>query len=462
MKNTEVDFLIKEKMQQTIKSAKQIKGEISLLGDEFLSHLCLVLASLSEGQSKIENLSSSFLVNQTIDCLKKLGVEIEIEENQAVVSGVGLDGLKLPEDELFFGDSESTLFLLAPILANLSGQSCLWGNFNLCEKFFNSSQKLFDKLGIFLTLIPGEREGKILIEGAEFKKIEQKLSNDFLFNNSLLLLSLFADESKFGLNEDDYLSLNLYKSFGAKIEEETEKIEETEEYRFLRRRKKADKPKTWIRVKGRENLLAQNIFLPNDSFLSSLFLVLALLLKKSQITLKNVYLNESFSEFLQIIKRMGGNAQIVRNEKKGHFRSVDIMVESSSFKGRKIDGSKFSENPHLLLLLALLGAKAEDTTLIRNTEFLREGSIDRLKILAENLRKMNLKVGELQDGLVIEGKKELEGAEFDCGDDSYLSLVFSVAGLLAQGKSTISNSEVGSKHFPKFFEVIEEVCVYRK
>ena len=247
-----------------------------------------------------------------------------------------------------------------------------------------------------------------------------------------------------------------------KLEEEAEKIEETEEYRFLRRRKKADKPKKWIKVKGKENLLAQNISLPNDSFLSSLFLVPALLLKNSQITLKNVYLNESFSEFLQIIKRMGGNIQIARNEKKGFFNSVDIMAESSSLKGRKIDGSKFSENPNLLLLLALLGAKAEETTLIRKASFLRQGSIDRLKILTENLRQMNLKVGELNDGLVIEGKKELEGAEFDCGDDPYLSLVFSVAGLLAQGKSSILNSEVMLKYFPKFFEILDGVCIYRK
>ena len=78
--------------------------------------------------------------------------------------------------------------------------------------------------------------------------------------------------------------------------------------------------------------------------------------------------------------------------------------------------------------------------LCRDGEDLRQGEVDRLALTIQNLRQMGAKVGEMPDGLVVQGPVHLEGTEVDAGGDALTGLTFALAGLVAEGETRVSNT----------------------
>jgi 3-phosphoshikimate 1-carboxyvinyltransferase len=69
---------------------------------------------------------------------------------------------------------------------------------------------------------------------------------------------------------------------------------------------------------------------------------------------------------------------------------------------------------------------------------------------------MGMKVGELDDGLAIDGGGGLVGAELDSYDDPTIAMSFAVAGLLAKGTTVIKNAECVDDEYPAFWDDFEK------
>ena len=91
----------------------KIEGTLSIVGDKSLSHRAVILCSLASGVSRIKNILLSGDTKATIQIFRQLGVEInEINNNELVVHGVGLHGLRQPEGPLDAVNSGTTARLL--------------------------------------------------------------------------------------------------------------------------------------------------------------------------------------------------------------------------------------------------------------------------------------------------------------------------------------------------------------
>ena len=94
-----------------------LRGEITVPGDKSISHRAVMLGALANGTTHI----TGFLMGEdclsTIDCFRKMGVEINITDDEVIVEGVGLHGLEAPSEALYTGNSGTTTRLLCGILA---------------------------------------------------------------------------------------------------------------------------------------------------------------------------------------------------------------------------------------------------------------------------------------------------------------------------------------------------------
>jgi 3-phosphoshikimate 1-carboxyvinyltransferase len=103
----------------------------------------------------------------------------------------------------------------------------------------------------------------------------------------------------------------------------------------------------------------------------------------------------------------------------------------------------------------VLGTQTEQGLAFRGAAELRVKESDRLAAVAENLRRMGAEVEEFPDGLRVPGRQKLRGAEIDPHEDHRIAMAFAVAGLVAEGNTTIKNSKCVDISFPDFFETLE-------
>ena len=110
-----------------------------------------------------------------------------------------------------------------------------------------------------------------------------------------------------------------------------------------------------------------------------------------------------------------------------------------------------------LPVLSVLGTQTEDGLVFRGAQELRVKESDRIAAVAENLRRMGAEVEEFPDGLRIPGRQRLRGAEIASYGDHRIAMAFSIAGLVADGTTTIEDSACVQISFPTFFEIVANV-----
>jgi len=110
-----------------------------------------------------------------------------------------------------------------------------------------------------------------------------------------------------------------------------------------------------------------------------------------------------------------------------------------------------------LPLLAVVGSQVEGGIEIRDARELRVKESDRIAATALNLRAMGTDVEEFEDGLRVAGPTRLHGATIDPRGDHRIAMAFTVAGLIAESETDITDSECVAVSFPEFFELLDSV-----
>jgi 3-phosphoshikimate 1-carboxyvinyltransferase len=135
----------------------------------------------------------------------------------------------------------------------------------------------------------------------------------------------------------------------------------------------------------------------------------------------------------------------------------EIVVERSSLSGVEVD---VGDTPDLLPTIAAVGAAADGTTRITNCAHVRLKETDRVSAMAEELTKMGASVEEREDELVVlGGESTLEGTTVAGHDDHRIIMSLAVAGLVADGTTTIEGADHVDVSFPGFFDTLRELGV---
>jgi 3-phosphoshikimate 1-carboxyvinyltransferase len=134
-----------------------------------------------------------------------------------------------------------------------------------------------------------------------------------------------------------------------------------------------------------------------------------------------------------------------------------VKVVGSELHGTVIAGAEIPNVIDELPILAVAGALARGTTIIRDAKELRVKETDRIAAVAGNLRAMGAEVTETEDGMVIEGGRPLHGARLQCFHDHRIAMAFAIAGLFAEGETVIEKVECVATSYPTFGATLESV-----
>ena len=425
-------------MQQFISPATSVSGEIALPGDKSISHRYALIASIAEGVTRIRNYSTGADCRSTLGCLRALGIEVAGDGTELTIEGRGLAGLRATAADLDAGNSGSTIRMLSGILAAQPFRSRLFGDESLSRRPMGRVMDPLAKMGAHITA----REGKfppLEIDGAPLHPIEYRLPvPSAQVKTCVLFAGLFADgvtAVEEPVRSRDHSEIAL-REFGAELRVERGRIELT----------------------GRPRLEGRELTVPSDLSSAAFFIVAALLIPGSELTIRGVGLNPTRSALLDLLVGMGANLRIPQLESRNGELVGDIVVRHSALKGGTVEGALTAALIDEIPVLAVLGAATEEGLTVKDAAELRIKETDRIRTVVDNLRRMGVEAEELPDGLVVPGRQRFRAAEFDSHGDHRIAMAFAVAALAGDGRSVIHGAEAASVSFPEFWDTLASVA----
>lgn len=427
------------KQEFKVSPAKTFKGEIYAPSDKSISHRSVLISSLALGKSEICNFLFAEDCLNTIKVLQKLGISIVYKNGKNLtVEGKGLLGFKEPTDILDFGNSGTGLRITSGILAGQNFLTILTGDDSLRKRPIKRIILPLEKMGAKLFARDNNQYPPLVIKGGKLKSIVYSLPVPSAQVKSCILLASLFVEGKTKISEPvksrDHTE-RMLKFFDVQLEEKGLKIS----------------------ILGRPKLKAKKIFIPGDLSNSAFFIVAATILEKAHIVIKDVGLNETRTDFLTVLKKMGADINIYNQRKINNEEIGDLEVKSSELKGIELKGEIIPKIIDEIPILALAASLAKGETIIKEAQELRVKETDRIKAMVINLRKLGVKVEEFEDGLQIFGKEYLKGNKVNSFKDHRIAMTMIIAGLKAKGETTVIDTNCINTSFPDFIKIINKL-----
>ncbi len=422
---------------RTIVRASRLAGTLSMPGDKSISHRYAMLAAIAEGTSQIHSFAESVDCQSTLNCLKTLGVPIERQGNEVIIEGGGLDGLQAPAGPLDAGNSGSTIRMMSGILSGQPFRTVIGGDASLSRR---PMKRIIEPLARMGAVIQSSTGGlpPLTIEGGSLVPIHYELP---VASAQVKTAVLFAGLYATGMTEvlephltRDHSEIAL-RQFGARIERQG----------------------STISVQGRSHLSGQDLTVPGDISSAAFFLVAGLLVPGSDLEFQNIGLNPTRAAILDFLKSIGGDISILNRETRNGELVGGVRVKAGPLVGGEIPPEMIPGLIDELPVLAVLGTQTENGLSFRGAQELRVKESDRIAAVADNLRRMGAEVEEFPDGLRVSGRQRLRGAEIASCGDHRIAMAFAIAGLVAEGTTTIADSDCVQISFPSFFETIARV-----
>ena len=206
-----------------------------------------------------------------------------------------------------------------------------------------------------------------------------------------------------------------------------------------------------------EELFAQKINVPGDISSAAYFIAAGLLVPDSEILIQNVGINSTRAGILKVCEDMGGDITLLNQRKESGEPVADILVRTSKLHGTTIEGAIIPTLIDEIPVIAVMAAAAEGTTIIRNAAELKVKETNRIETTTDNLKAMGCDITPTDDGMIINGGTPLKGAKIHTLLDHRIAMAFSIAALIAEGKTTILDSHCVDVSYPSFYDTFEEL-----
>ena len=415
-----------------------LTGNLSVPGDKSISHRAIIFGSLARGKTKISNFLNGEDCLMTIKAFQSMGVEIDHKDDNVVIDSEGVTGFKEPLEPIYFGNSGTTARLMLGLLAGLPFHTTVYGDPSLTKRPMDRIRDPLIEMG---AKIDGRKKGSLLpiavrgqsLTGITFKPPVKSAQ----VKSGVLLAGLLAEGETTVIETTktrDHTETML-SAFGGEITVNS----------------------NTVTVKGNQSLTGTEIEVPGDISSAAFFIVGALLVPGSQITIKNVGLNPTRTGLLDVLNQMGANLKIVETRRIGGEPIGDITVQYRELNAIEIDGDVIPRMIDEFPILALLATQIEGKTIIRDAEELRHKETDRISSVVNILNTLGAKVKGTDDGMIIEGKSPLIGGEVNSDGDHRLGMMIAIASLICQENVTLVDPDVINISYPNFFDDLKKL-----
>jgi len=409
-----------------------------------------MLASISEGTTRIKNLLMGEDSLRAIETFREMGVKIKIKRPQSkkidsidlIVHGVGMHGLKKPKASLYLGNSGTTMRILPGILAGQKFSAVLKGDKSLSKR---PMQRIVAPLRKMHADISGRSKKEIYpplkIHGKRLKSIRYKSKQaSAQVKSCILMAGLFAD----GITN---------------VTEPAKSRDHTERMLNLFGADCKVKGLT-CKIKGPSKLKSPGVIeIPGDISSAAFFIAAGCILPNTKIIIKDVGLNPTRTGSLDILKRMGADIKLkTKNVKHKTFEPIgDITIKSSRLKGVRISSKEVVRAIDEIPIIMVAACFAKGETFIRGAGELRVKETDRIKSMAVNLRKIGADIRVDKENLTIKGNRILRGGQVSSFGDHRTAMSMIIAGLAIKGKMIVTGSGCINKSFPGFKKLVQTI-----
>ena len=412
-----------------IQKIKKAIGQIKVPGDKSISHRAVMLGSLANGVTEISGFLKGADCLSTIDCFRKMGIDIDINGENVTVHGNGLRGLKKPDEMLYTGNSGTTTRLLCGILAGQNFDTSITGDASIQKRPMGRVVKPLSMMGAKI-----ENEYcPLYITGTKLHGIDYKMPvASAQVKTAIILAGLYAD--------------------GETVIHEIEKSRDHTELMLSAMGADLTVDNLDITVKPTNDLTAVNVDVPGDISSAAFFLVLGAIMPNSQITVTNVGINPTRTGIIDVLKAMGADITLENIHTSAGETVADITVRSSSLKGTIVGGDIIPRLIDELPIIAVAAVFADGQTVIKDAQELKVKETNRIRAVVDEFNKCGIDITETDDGMIINGGKSIHGADFKTYGDHRMAMSLTVLAQLADGESTLDDSDCACVSYPTFFD----------
>ena len=409
----------------------KLTGRIRVPGDKSISHRSIMLGSLAEGVTEV----SGFLEGEdnlaTLEAFRSMGVTIEgPHAGRVSIHGVGLHGLKQPVQDLYVGNSGTSIRLLSGLLAAQNFDSTLTGDASLSGRPMRRVTEPLAAMGARVETTDAGTPPLRIQANPGLKGIDYEMPVASAQVKSCLLLAGLYAEGKTCVTEP------------APTRDHTERMLQGFGYPVERRGNK-------ICVSSGGTLTATQIDVPADISSSAFFLVGASIAAGSDLWLEHVGINPTRIGVINILRQMGALIELSNERTVGGEPVADIHVQGTQLHGIRIPEDQVPLAIDEFPALFVAAACAEGETVLTGARELRVKESDRIQVMADGLQTLGIDAQPTEDGMVLQGGTLGSGTVHSHGDHR-IAMAFVMAALRAQGPIEIEDCANVKTSFPNF------------
>lgn len=417
-----------------------LQGTIRVPGDKSISHRSIMLGSLAEGKTEVTGFLQGDDCLATLNAFRRMGVEIEgPNEGNVTIHGVGLQGLKAPEGELYMGNSGTSIRLMSGLMAGQSFGVKMTGDRSLSKRPMKRVTLPLQRMGAEITTEEGGTPPLSISAGNTLKGIHYDLPVASAQVKSCVLLAGLYAEGETSVTEP------------APTRDHTERMLRGFGYDVITNG-------NTMSLKGRGKLTATNIDVPSDISSAAFFMVGASIAEGSDLTLKHVGINPTRTGVIDVLRLMGANIELSNEQEIGGEPVADIRIRSAKLKGISIPESLVPLAIDEFPVLFIAASFAEGETVLTGAEELRVKESDRIQVMADGLITCGVDAEPTSDGIIIQGGG-FTGGEVESHDDHRIAMAFTMAGLCASQEIIVNNCANVDTSFPDFVELAASVGI---
>lgn len=406
-----------------------LKGTLQVPGSKSHTIRSILLATLAEGVSCIENPLASGDGLSALAAAKAFGSEVEKQSSRWVVQGRG-GNLKVPDAVVDTGNSGTTTCLFASVASLVDGYTVISGDEQIRRRPIKVLVDALNTLGAtaFLTrpfqgcppvVVKGLlKGGEVTIEGKNSQYVSSLLLSAPLAKRSTTINVVNALEKPYV-----QLSLDWMKRLGVEV----------------------DNPADYTRftIEGGQRYRGGNFTIAAD-WSAVAFPLVAAAITRSDLTLTGLDFNDSQGDkrVVDLLRYFGANI-----EKQGEA-GLRIIGDEPLRGGLTID---LSDIPDALPALAVLATQAEGRTVFVNLEHVRQKETDRVLEMTQKLNELGCNLRMEKDCLVVTGPTPIHGGTVSSSGDHRIAMALVCAGLAATGEVNVLGAECVDVSFPGFF-----------
>jgi 3-phosphoshikimate 1-carboxyvinyltransferase len=424
----------------TARRSAPISGHVRVPGDKSISHRALILGALATGRTRIAGLLEADDVLATARAVEALGAEVRHDGDAFEVLGQGVGGLRAPDAPLDFGNSGTASRLMLGVVAGHGMRAEFTGDASLCRRPMG---RVLEPLATMGLQVEGERNTlPLTVQGTQdLVPIVYDLAvPSAQVKSSILLAGLHAPGRTTvvePLPTRDHTE-RMLEFFGAEL-----KIED-----------RADGARA-VTVCGDAELTGADLAVPGDPSSAAFLVAAALICPGSEVLIENVLMNPTRTGFLETLREMGADLEVLDLRETGGELAGDLRVKASALKGVRVPRERAPSMIDEYPVLAVVAAFAEGETHMAGLAELKVKESDRLAATAAGLTACGVEVRIETDDLIVRGAGNVKGGgRVETHMDHRLAMAFLTLGLGAQEPVTVDDVAMIATSFPGFVSLM--------